>query len=131
MILLKCKKCNQESQYNWSFDNNNLLYTNGCKRCSGIFHIDENSQELMKILPKTQLPYHDAFYCNDSDGNFYYHHLPEEKKIGPVLWAQQFMRFHDFEGKLCDHIVEGIVPLEEIEKFLNTYGNNFVIQNNL
>lgn len=125
-LMVHCQKCDKISKFYWNFNDDVVLFSKTCKKCSINFYLIEPRQKSENIitdadfLPYTNASYYNAFY-HESDGNFYYYHLPKVEVKLPILCLNQNIRYRSKNMETFNRDEEGLVLLDNIESFVNQY----------
>lgn len=126
-LVVNCVQCDSVNEFFWCFNNEIVLCCLGCKECSSSYQLQLCTQKQENVitgadfLPCTNHIYYDAFYYNESDGNFYYYHLPENEVSLPILILNQTIGYKQTGGNSFEKDEDGLVKFSDIEEYLNKY----------
>lgn len=126
-LVVECLKCFEISIFNWCFNNYICISSLVCKKCCNSFQLiapDYGNDSIIineNYLPlQAPLQYYDAYYYNESDGNFYYHQLAPNKTCVPIFYLNKTVVYCHYHNNFSAD-ENGLVTFEDIEKFVNNY----------
>lgn len=121
-LIVECIKCKSSTKRDWCFKNEISLACNTCKKCSNVFQLEKPTQKTEDIIThKDFLPFGDSligFIYSDVINHFYCKNILSKNVKVPVLSLNKPPVCYHNSVKFSG-FAEGLLPLEEVEIFLN------------